>query len=320
GRGARVVTSQRRPSRCRCNDVYPKGDRPHVYPRPGQADARAAGDGRAVGSAPEGGVPGQGRARLLRHDGRQPLRQAFALGETPEGARRGPPCRPPRGRYEAVMQGAPLTDAFEQLAKAAAEGLSGRGAGLACQSRPKPTGSLPMRVLGLWVGAVLAPLASLAADEKAEPKPALSVEAEVASNDRIGKHLVVRLVNVGKTPLTVVTGKLQQINTGQAPLAVVTNGLRSKASGEGDKLTGTLDMTEQTKLRGRLVVPPADSLGLVKLMPGEVANVSVPAMPRVMNKLGAKAEVTVVYEVSAFWGKRFGAWHGKAECKVEAGK
>ena len=177
-----------------------------------------------------------------------------------------------------------------------------------------------MRALALCVCALLAPLASLAAQDKVEPKPALTVEAEVASNDRIGKHFVVRLVNTGKTPLTVVTGKLHQINTGKAPLTVVTNGLRSKVSGEGDKLTVTLDMTEQTKHKGRLVVPAADSLGLVKLMPGEVANVTVPAMPRVINKLTAKAEVTVVYEVSAFWGKRFGAWHGKVECKAEAGK
>jgi hypothetical protein len=39
-----------------------------------------------------------------------------------------------------------------------------------------------------------------------------------------------------------------------------------------------------------------------------------------MNKLGAKAEFTVVYEVSPFWGKRFGGWYGKVECKAEIGK
>jgi hypothetical protein len=41
---------------------------------------------------------------------------------------------------------------------------------------------------------------------------------------------------------------------------------------------------------------------------------------KALGKLTAKGEVTVVYEVSAFWGKRFGAWHGKVECKAEAGK
>jgi hypothetical protein len=109
------------------------------------------------------------------------------------------------------------------------------------------------------------------------------------------------------------------VNTGKAPLTVVTAKLRPKYS-EGDKLTVVLEFTEQTKHKGRLVVPPADSLGLVKLMPGELATITLPSRPKIMNKLGPKSEVTVTYEVSAFWGKRFGAWHGKVECKAEIGK
>ena len=159
------------------------------------------------------------------------------------------------------------------------------------------------RSLSLAIVALM-PALAFAADEKVEPKPALSVEAEVASNDRFGKHFLVRLVNTGKAPLTVVTSKL-----------------RPKYS-EGDKLTVALEFTEQTKHKDRLVVPPADTLGLVKLMPAEVANVTVPVAPfqKALNKIGAKAEVTVTYEVSAFWGKRFGAWHGKVESKADLGK
>ena len=41
-----------------------------------------------------------------------------------------------------------------------------------------------MRVLALCVCALLAPLASPAAQDKAEPKPALAVEAEVVSPDQ----------------------------------------------------------------------------------------------------------------------------------------
>ena len=113
---------------------------------------------------------------------------------------------------------------------------------------------------------------------------------------------------------------MRLVNTGKAPLTVVTNGLRWKAAEDGDKVTFAAAMTEQKKHKDRLVVPPAESLGLVRLMPGEVASVHVPAMPKAMNQLGAKSEVTVVYEVSAFWGRRFGTWHGKAECKAEVGK
>ena len=160
-----------------------------------------------------------------------------------------------------------------------------------------------MRVPALCDCALLAPLAPLCADEKVEPKPSLAVEAEVVSEKGFGRHLVVRLVNTGKAPLTVVTAKLHP-----------------KYSGEGDKLAVALEFTEQNKHKGRLAVPPADSLGLVKLMPGEVTNVPLPARPKLMAGLGPKAEVTVVYEVSAFWGKRFGAWHGKVECKAEVGK
>src|SRR4051812_25499159 len=78
-----------------------------------------------------------------------------------------------------------------------------------------------------------------AADEKPEPRPALAVEAEVASQERSGRHLTVRLVNTGKAPLTVVTSKL-----------------KAKVAEDGDKLTVTLEMTEQKKHKDRLVVPP----------------------------------------------------------------
>ena len=143
------------------------------------------------------------------------------------------------------------------------------------------------------------------ADEKVEPKPSLTLEADVTPEaKRFDNRVAVRLVNTGKTPVTVVTNKLRFRFT------------------EGDKATIKFEMTEKRMHKERLVVPPADTLGLVKLMPGEVATVTVPAAPfqKALGKLGAKASVTVVYEVSEFWGKRFGAWHGKVEAKATIAK
>jgi hypothetical protein len=47
-------------------------------------------------------------------------------------------------------------------------------------------------------------------DEKVEPKPPLAIEAEVTKSAQFAfRQLVVRQVNTGKTPLTVVTNKLR---------------------------------------------------------------------------------------------------------------
>jgi hypothetical protein len=150
---------------------------------------------------------------------------------------------------------------------------------------------------------LLCPLA--AADEKVEPKPSLTIEAEVTKPERLGKRLSVRLVNAGKAPLTVVTNKLH-----------------AALKEDGDKVTVTLEMVEKKTHKDRFVVPAADTLGLVKLMPGEVAVVSLPVAPfqKGLGKLGPKATVTVSYEVSEFWGKRFGAWHGKIKTTAALAK
>lgn len=74
-------------------------------------------------------------------------------------------------------------------------------------------------------------------------------------------------------------------------------------------------MTEKPMRKGRLVVPSADALGLVKLLPGEVAVLKLPANHPVhktaRDVLNGKKALQVTYEVSEFWGKRFGIWHGK---------
>src|SRR5262245_59382526 len=149
---------------------------------------------------------------------------------------------------------------------------------------------------------LLAALPAAADDAKLEPKPALTLEAEVSKQARFGQALKVRLANTGKVAVSVVTAKLR---------------LRSD---EGDrKLTVALEMTRKEMVNSRLVVPPADSLGIVKLMPGEVALVTVPTAPKKLAKL-ADNEVVVTYEVSEFWGKRFGVWHGKIETTASVAK
>jgi hypothetical protein len=144
--------------------------------------------------------------------------------------------------------------------------------------------------------AILLSSVSLADD----PKPTLTLEADFKKQGRVGEELAVRLVN-----------------TGREPILVATNKLRLRAI-EGDKkITLALDLTAKTLDKDRLVVPAADTLGIVKLLPGEVARVPVvlykqpPPIRKALDKLDGKTTLAVSYEVSAFWGKRFGIWHGK---------
>ena len=67
---------------------------------------------------------------------------------------------------------------------------------------------------------------------------------------------------------------------------------------------------------GRTLSTP--TIWMVKLLPGEVTVLKVPAadVRETLEALDGKATLTVTYEVSEFWGKRFGVWHGKLTCSA----
>ncbi len=145
-------------------------------------------------------------------------------------------------------------------------------------------------------------LVSVSTLSAADPKPSVSLEAEFRKEDRtsrppIGAILIVRLV------------------AGDEKIGVITENLRVTVSRDGRKATVRLAMTEKEEHNDRLVVPSADKLGVVRLQPGEVARVPVPFRLEMNEVLKGAAvgdvEIIVEYEVSEFWGKRFGVAHGK---------
>jgi hypothetical protein len=132
----------------------------------------------------------------------------------------------------------------------------------------------------------------------------LRLEAEVV---RIGKgtgpaRLEVRLVNTGKEQITVVTARLR---------------VRVEQAKDTEKFTVGLEMIEKRMHGGRLVVPSSAVLELVKLLPGEVALINPttltnpPDVWKAVNGSEGKGAITVVYEISEFWGERLGVWRGK---------
>jgi hypothetical protein len=87
---------------------------------------------------------------------------------------------------------------------------------------------------------------------------------------------------------------------------------------KGDKkATVTVTLEERKDDKGRLIVPSAAKLAVVKLQPDEVARVQVPNSPdlQAVAKAASAGEVELVveYEVSEAWGKRFGVASGKVK-------
>lgn len=147
----------------------------------------------------------------------------------------------------------------------------------------------------------------LAASARADdPRPPVTLEAEVVttsatyeSGQRFSStSLRVRLAGAGKEA------------------TVITEGLHSTVSRTGKRVTVTLTMPEKKDAKGRLVVPSADRLGLVKLHMGEVADVRTPVgspdlREALKEAVAGKAEIVVEYEVAEVWAKRFGVVGGK---------
>jgi hypothetical protein len=94
---------------------------------------------------------------------------------------------------------------------------------------------------------------------------------------------------------------------------------------EGDKkVTVSVALAELRDDKGRLVVPSADKLGVVRLHAGEVADVRVPNSADLEQALKAasagEVELVVEYEVPEGWGKRFGVAAGKVRGTASAAK
>jgi hypothetical protein len=135
-----------------------------------------------------------------------------------------------------------------------------------------------------------------------EPKPPVSLEATVVPGGvnggfRFPARLQVRLVGEAKES------------------AVVTEGLSAKVAQGDKKVKVSLALPEVKDDKGRLIVPSADRLGVVRLRAGEVASVHVSHASDLEQALKAalagEIELVVEYEVSDGWGKRFGVVAGK---------
>jgi hypothetical protein len=135
-----------------------------------------------------------------------------------------------------------------------------------------------------------------------EPKPPVSLEATVVPGGVSGgfqfpPKLQVRLVG------------------GVKEVAVVTDGLSVKVTKGDKKVTISVTLPEVRDSKGRLVVPSADKLGVVRLHANEVADVRVSSSSDLERALKAasagEVELVVEYEVSEAWGKRFGVASGK---------
>jgi hypothetical protein len=94
-------------------------------------------------------------------------------------------------------------------------------------------------------------------------------------------------------------------------VTVVTDGLSVKVDRGDKKVTVTLTLAESKDDKGRLIVPSADKLGLVRLDTNEVAAVRITGansdlLQPLREAFRGEVEMVVVYEVSEAWAKRFG--------------
>jgi hypothetical protein len=133
-----------------------------------------------------------------------------------------------------------------------------------------------------------------------DPKPQVGLEAEIRPSPQpgFGHYLSVSLVGA------------------EADASVITDGLSAIVARAPGKATIVLTRKEAKDKRGRVVVPPASSLGIVKLQPGEAARVKVPfsdEAQKAWNEAAAGAiELVVEYDLPPTWG----AFTGRLSCRA----
>jgi RNA polymerase sigma factor (sigma-70 family) len=138
-----------------------------------------------------------------------------------------------------------------------------------------------------------------------DQKPPLSLEAEAET---------IRAGTVGFEP-----GPLRELRVwlvAEKECAVVTDVGRSfRLVRNGNKATVTLALGEDKDAKGRLIVPSAEKLGIVRLRANEVARVHVDVGLQFLAvgciDGGGVEELVVEYQVPESWAKRFNVTGGK---------